>query len=457
VKGVVRFLATAFAGLVALQVVFFALLLAAQAVPNQPIVDHLARAIETGDYGDPYGPDGVGGTADRFTECAELGYGVTAPDDPRSLWNLTTGGPRLSSCDDGKGEIQRLAAGERFLTPATYFRYWSGYSVLTRPVLALTDVPGLRLVVTGVFALAALAAFLAVTRRLGRAAGFALFLPLVATTNALAMPDRAFTHGIALATVAAGVALTAVAASGGWRRAVLGAGFAAALFCYTDLLTVPPMSWALCAAVAAAVAQVRTGDWRESARTVLAVGAAWPVAFGFTWVSRWAIGALGQGLSVFSRVQEVSRFRLDGGDVSQTFGAGLVANWEFWTGASVTAVPVVGAAAVLVVVLLALAVRRHGPAGALAFAAVGLPALVVPAWYCVLSNHSQIHAFFTYRSLPAAVGVLLLAAVVAARRPATGRTADRSGQGVRLAGTPVGPTTSRNASASALRDPGGAV
>jgi hypothetical protein len=416
VSGVVRFAVKAFAGLVALQVVFFALLMAAQAVPNQPIIDHLTQAIETRDYGDPYGPDGVGGTADRFTECAELGYGVTSPADPRSLWNLTTGGPRLSSCDDGKGEIAQLAAGDDFQTPATYFRYWSGYSILTRPVLALTSVPGLRLVVTGLFAAAVLAAFLAVTRRLGAAAAFALLLPVAATTNALAMPDRAFTHGIALATVAAGVAITAVAATGGWRRAVVGAGFAGALFCYMDLLTVPPMGWAMCAAVAAAVTQVRTRDWRESWWTVIAVGAAWPIAFGFTWVSRWAIGALGQGLSVFSRVQEVSQFRLDGGDVSKTFGAGVVANWEFWTEASVTAVPVAIAVGVLTVVLLAVTVKRHGLAGLLAFAAIGLPVLVVPAWYCVLSNHSQIHAFFTYRSLPAAFGVVLLAAVVAARR-----------------------------------------
>ncbi|WP_432510853.1 hypothetical protein [Kineococcus sp. SYSU DK001] len=423
-SGVVRFAAKALAGLVALQVVFFALLMAAQAVPNQPIIANLARAVETGDYGDPYGPDGVGGTADRFTECAELGYGVTTPDDPRSLWDLTTGGPRLSSCDDGKGEIARLAAGEEFQTPATYFRYWSGYSVLTRPVLALTDVSGLRLVVTGLFAAAVLAAFLAVARRLGTTAAFALFLPVAATTNALAMPDRAFTHGIALATVAAGVALTAVAATRGWRAAVLAAGFSAALFCYTDLLTVPPMSWALCASVAGAVVHAQLRDWRETWRTVLAVGAAWPLAFGFTWVSRWVIGALGQGLSVFSRVQEVSQFRLDGGDVSKTFGAGLVANWDYWTGHSVTAVPVVVAAAVLLVGLLVVAVRRHGSAGLLGFAAVGLPALVVPAWYCVLSNHSQIHAFFVYRSLPAAVGVLLLAGVVAAKRSRTRVEAD---------------------------------
>ena len=421
----VRFLAKALAGLVALQVVFLALLVAAQAVPNQPIIDHLAQAVRSGDYGVDYTPDGVGGTADRFTECVLLGYGVSSPDDPRSVWDRASGGPRLSSCDAGVGEIQQLAAGQTFTTPLNYFRYWSGYSVLTRPVLALTTVAGLRLVVTGVFALAALAAFLAVSRRAGRAAAFALLVPIAATTNALAMPDRAFSHGIALAAVAAGVAVTAVAASGGWRRAVLGTGFAAGLFCYLDLLTVPPMSWALCAAVAGAVTHRRLGSWAQTLRTVLATGAAWPLAFAFTWVSRWVVAALVQGPSVFSKVQEVSAVRINGGDVSQAFGAGVVENWDYWVDTSATAVPVLVAAAVVVLVLLLLTFRRHGGGGLLAAAVLAAPALVVPAWYCVLSNHSQVHSFFTYRSLPAAVGVVVMAAVVAAGRT---RTAPRAAE-----------------------------
>ncbi|NAZ88197.1 hypothetical protein, partial [Kineococcus indalonis] len=219
--------------------------------------------------------------------------------------------------------------------------------VLTRPVLALTDVPGLRMVVTGVFALAA-------------------------------------------------------------------------LFCYVDLLTVPPMSWALCAAAAGLVAHRRRGSLVATARTVLAAAVAWPVAFGFTWVSRWVIAALVQGPGVFSKVGEVSRFRLDGGDVSQAFGAGLARNWSAWVQGTATAVPVLVAAAAVTAACLVVAVRRHGAAGAGAAAVLAAPALVVPAWYCVLSNHSQIHAFFTYASLPAAVGVVVAAAAVAARRVPAG-------------------------------------
>ena len=427
------FLARAAAGLLALQVVLLLLLVAAQAVPNGPIIRHLDEAVASGDYGAPYAPDGFGGTADRFTECVVVGYGVSSPDDPRGLWYRATGGPRLESCEDGVAQVRALAAGEQVLPEAGYFRYWSGYSVLTRPVLALLDLPGLRLVVAGLLATATAVAFSVLARRLGRGAALGLLLPLAVASNAMAMPSTAFTHGIALAAVAAGVACTAVLARRGWRGAVVGAGLAAAVFNYVDLLTVPPMAWALCAAVAGAVVHAARGRLQLTLGAVLAAGAAWPVAFAVTWVSRWVIAALVQGPGVFSRIAEVGRFRLSGeaGTVVQHgLGAPTRANLRLWLDTTSTARPLLVAAAVVVLAALVLAVRRHGATGLAAAGVLAAPALVVPVWYEVMSNHSQIHAFFTYRSLPAAVGVVVMAALVAAgrRQGATGRrVAERQG------------------------------
>lgn len=416
VRSVLRFCVRLAVGLVLLQAVFLGLLVAAQAVPNQPVIDHLGEAVDSGDYGAPYGPDGFGGVADRFTECVVLGYGVSSADDDRSAFTRAVGGPRLASCEDGVAQVRELAAGTSYITELSYFRYWSGYSVLTRPVLALTDVPGLRLVVGGVFAAAALAAFLALSRRAGTAAAFALFVPIAAGTNAIAMPSTAFSHGIALAAVAAGVALVSVTARGGWRGAALGAAGAGALFCYVDLLTVPSMSWALCAAAAGAVAHAYRGSLLVTFRTVLAAGVAWPVAFGVTWVARWLIAAAFMGTSVFTKVSDVSRYRLDGGDTSKAFGAGVSANWNWWLEHSATAVPLLIAAGIVVLLGIGLTLVRHGVPALVSTLVLAAPALVVPLWYCVLSNHSQIHAFFTYRSIPAAVGIVAMAAVVTARR-----------------------------------------
>jgi hypothetical protein len=43
---------------------------------------------------------------------------------------------------------------------------------------------------------------------------------------------------------------------------------------------------------------------------------------------------------------------------------------------------------------------------------VALPVAITPIWFEVLRNHSQIHDWFTYRSLAVSGGVLAVAAVV---------------------------------------------
>ncbi len=411
------FLGKALAGLLALQVVFLLLLVAAQAVPNRPVVAALEAAVAEGAYGPAYVPDGLGGTADRFTECVVVGHGVSSADDGRSTWYRATGGVRLESCEGGVAQIEALAAGESVVPEAGYFRYWSGYAVLTRPVLALLGLTGLRLVVAGLLAVSAAAAFAVVRRGAGTPAALALLVPVAVATNAVATPATASSHGIALAAIAAGLALTAALARHGWRGAVLGAGGAGALLNYLDLLTTPALSWAVCAAAAGAVAAAG-GPVRRTLAVVLAAGAAWPVGYGVTWVSRWVFAALVQGPDVFARVREVSASRLDGENalVVPELGAPVRANVGLWLETTATAVPLLVAAALAVVVGAVVGVVRHGPAALLRAAVLAAPALVVPVWYEVLSNHSQVHAFFTYRSVPAAVGVVVMAVLVAAGR-----------------------------------------
>ncbi len=413
--GAARFLALALGGLLALQAIFFVGLVAAQAVPNAPIIASLATAVGDGTYGPAYVPDGVGGSADRFTECVIVGYGVSSPQDPRSVLARAAGGPRLESCELGAQQITQLAAGERVDPPATYFRYWNGYSVLTRPVLAIVGLEGLRLVVAGLLLSAGLAAFLAVRRGAGTAAALAVVLPLAVASNAITTPSTASSHGIALAAILAGVALTAAAARRGWRGAVVGAAGAGALLNYVDLLTTPAMSWALCAAVAGAVVAARGVHAARVAAVTAAAGAAWAVAYGVTWVSRWCIAALARGPEVFAQVREVGAFRLEGENpmVIATFGAATRANLREWLWNIPTAWWVLLVVALVALGGIGVGVLRRGPGALALFAAVAAPAAVVPVWYEVMSNHSQIHAFFTYASLPAAAGVLALAGIAA--------------------------------------------
>lgn len=396
--------------------VFVGLLVAAEAVPDDRVEQRLAAAVEAGDYGPPLVPDRFGGFHDGFTECVVLGQGLGTPPEQMGLWRRAMFAPRIGSCEEGADQIRALAADDP-VEAGPYYRYWNGYAPLTRPVVALVGVTGLRVVVGALLVAASAFAAAAVGRRLGWMVTTALFLPLVASSNVLTTPLHGFTHALSLAVVAVGTGAVAVATErAGWGAAAGASALAAALFIYVDLLTTPAIPWALAAFVAAAVVARRGAPVLDVVRTLAAVGLAWPAAYAATWVVRWLLAAAVMGPEVLDQVAEISRFRVAGefSGVQDQLGAATRTNLAWWVGRVPTAPLVLGLAAVAALAALVRMLRRD-PSRLTLAALLASPALLVPAWYEVLSNHAQIHAFFTYRSIPVAVGIATAAAVLTAR------------------------------------------
>ncbi len=398
------------AGFVALQAVFFGLLVAGAAVPNQPIVTHLASDIRKGLYGPPILKDRMGGNGDGFTECVIVGTGLGGPsDNPVSRAAVM---PRIYSCPEGKAQILRLANGEPVVTSG-YFRYWAGYTVLTRPVLALSGIAGVRVVGGALLVLSIVMASLALTRTVGALSATALLGPLVAGTNITSTPSTGVSQAFSIATYVAAVAICAWAAKRSARLGVLAVALGAAVFCYVDLLTTPAVAWALTTATVGAVVHREGADLRRTSATVLASAVAWPVTFGATWVARWAIAVPFVGFSrVRADVVDKILFRTEGGvaHVDLSFGATTRRNVSYWLHEFPTSWAVVWIAlAGVIVAAVVLGMTRRS--GLLTAGVLSVVALVVPLWYEVLRSHSQIHTPFTYRGVAAAVGVVLFAFV----------------------------------------------
>jgi hypothetical protein len=396
---------------VALQLLFLAGLFAAQAVPDDPIVDHIQEAIDAGLYGPVPRPDLMGGKSSAHSECVMAGTGLGRPD--MGLFERTIRMPRISSCKNGDEDIALLAAGRPARGVTWYFRYWGGYTVLTRPILAIWGWEGLRMAFGGLLVVSAAVAAVAVSRATRPAYAVGLALPMVFASNLLSMPSSSFGLSLSYAVALLGLALTAAGARVGLARAALGAAVGAALFNYLTQLTTPAVPWMWCAAVAGAVVACRGGTVARTARAVAVIGVVWPAAFTFTWVSRWAIAAVVLGWDeTSSGVRDKVDLRLGGSApiVDLSFGASTNRNLRYWleTYALVPAVVVVSAVAV--VACLVVAVRRHGRGRLATFAVLAAPALIAPVWYEALRNHSQVHAPFVYANLPAALGVLLAAA-----------------------------------------------
>lgn len=405
--------------LVALQFVFFGLLVVGQAVPDKPIVDNLMTAIEHGTYGPSAIPDRMGTQSDTFTECVVVGTGLGAHPEESAL-SRAARMPRIDNCQGGVRNIQALAQGAVFDTD--YYKYWAGYTIFTRPILAIAGMEALRILSGTLMIVCLVAAFLAVRARTTTAVAVALFLPFVAGSNLLSTPSTSFSQSISLAVIFVSVLLTAWGAGRSRYTGVLGAVVGAALFCYVDLLTTPAIPWAMSGFTLAAAVWFRERSLKPAAMWGALGTVAWAVSFGVTWVSRWAFGAAFLGLDrTIDMVRTNVGFRTSGNwaGVSDEFGAGLARNIDFWWTSIPTAHLVVTGCLIAMVVGLVLAVRRGGVARWGVALVVSLPAAVIPFWYVVVSNHSQIHMFFVNRGVPAALAVLTAACLLVTARPRT--------------------------------------
>lgn len=409
--------------LVGLQFLLFGLLVAGQAVPDEPIAENLVASVEAGTYGPSQIPDRMGTPSDTFTECVVAGTGLGASPEESAL-SRAARMPRIGNCDGGAEDVRAVADGKVF-EDQNYYKYWAGYTVITRPALALVGLEGLRILSGALMVAAFVGALLAVRARTSTAVAVALTAPYLVGTNMLSTPSTSFSQSISIAFIFLSVLLTAVGAGRSRSAGLLGAAVGAALFCYVDLLTTPSVPWAMSAFVLAAAVWYRTRDLRRSAVAGVLAAAVWPAAFAVTWASRWAFGALFMGVDeTVAMVQQNVGFRTGGAHagVSDAFGAGLAGNVSYWWGMIPTSGAVLLACAVATAVGLVLAVRRGGPRRLVVALVLALPAVVVPVWYVALSNHSQIHEFFVNRGVPTALAVITAAALAAAvpSRPRAG-------------------------------------
>lgn len=417
--------------LMLMQAVFLGLLVAAQAVPDHPIVEHLVEAVDEGLYGPNFRPNNMGGVSESFTECVAVGTGLGRPT--LGVWERAMRVPRIGNCGAGAGQLQRLDAGESVAGVTEYFRYWAGYTALTRPVLALWGLGALRMLCGAILVAAGTGAMVAAGRRTSTSFAAALVIPLLVSSYVLAMPSTSFLGALALAAAFFSVALVAIGAGHGLAAALYGTVVGAAVFNYVDLLSTPAMPWMLSTVVGSAVILGRTRDTRRTAITAGAIGVAWPVAFGVTWAARWALAVVMLGWHhAWPVIGDKIGYRIAGsaGRASSGFGAATRVNVRYWYDTVPTSRVVLAGTLVVVAATLIVAHRRGGPRRLVWFGVLASPALIVPVWYEVLSNHSVIHATKVYVNIPAVLGVVAAAAIYVASIGST------LGSGSRRAGDP---------------------
>lgn len=385
--------------------------IASQVVPDGRIAGRLATEIDSGRLTRVDAPvTRLGDRVDGYGDCLVLGGGAGGDD----RWNLVgraIRSPSLGPCSrlvPRVREYERTGELEKY---RDYFRYWHGYTVITRPVIAATDVRTMRIVAGGMLLAAAAALGRTLHRRHGGLASIAMLGPIVVTTDWWSLPWSLLSTlalTITLGTMAGVHAV--VSRTDDVRAWVLAAAAAGALMVYVDLLTQAPGAWLGCVSVAVAADLPRHTRAMPSMRRAAFIAAAWIVGWSWMWVSKWILAAVVDGPSEVARdvaSQMDRRLRGSNAEVVNSFGRATRDVLDIWFARPLTSAVTVASAA-LVVIAMARA-RRSVSRRALL---VCVPAVIPFVWFEVLSSHTQIHDWIVVRAFSIAVGAVTLGSVL---------------------------------------------
>ncbi len=290
-----------------------------------------------------------------------------------------------------------------------YARYWHGYLLFLRPLLAKLNYAQIRTVNQCIQFALLLAVLYLLAGRCRRC--LAPFLVMVLFLAPTAIGNSLQFSGVYYIALLASLYLLADPRGGldrgnVWRLFLL-SGIATAYF---DYLTAPTLSLTiplclLCARLSG------TGTWKENLRLLLRCALLWLVGYAGMWAGKWLISLIFDGRAFLDGLLYQIRLRSSSTDFTKEKISRLSVLGENWRQLFIDGYLVyLTAACAVLAVILTLRRRRElsgrSAADALLFL---IPFLIPSLWILFLSNHASVHYWFTYRTLAPCVFSLLCA------------------------------------------------
>lgn len=293
---------------------------------------------------------------------------------------------------DQPGLLLRRVHGEE-LKSHQYSRYWHGNTFLFRFVLLLMDFNMLRWTLYLISGLLMVMLLCAYYPEAGTLKTMVLSFGFLVTCGFVTQFSMQFFPVLALTLIGSLLVIKRDKSKDfGLLFFIVGS-----LTCYFDLLTAPLLTLGIPLAVMLSLNKESQFDLKRNLLTIIKLILLWGLGFALTFFMKWVLASLILGQNVLADAYEVSLYRMDTEDFTRWDA--LSRNFKMiplWM--------IIVAVAVLIVI----DVVRHKRLNckkALAYLLVGVMPLV---WYLLLSNHSYIHWWFTYRLLAITITCLML-------------------------------------------------
>lgn len=409
----------ALAGVILLQPLFVGSLVFVRNLTDlEPIRQNIATAYEKGVLDVNSVPRSlIHRYGHQFTECTALHLAL---DDNKDVWK-TALTPQLHSAYVAPCiELQLTATGIVTNERTDYSRYWHGYRLYLWPMLEHVSLDGMRYI-NAFFLLAVSVYFFRSLRgALGSTPAVILVLVLMCLTDIWRI-WRITPHFISMIVILAGTGLFAqmYVRYRNYTMAIVLAAVFGAVFNFIDFLINPPMmpmmlSFIVLAAEFSHNPQPTRLKKFESLWLAGLTALSWFGGYTFTWATKWvlAVWLSNDASQSASAIFDQIILRLYGQE----------------TGSSVLMIPLLPTLTMIVqsfisvgsitVAIVAAAIFIHISSHWEAFdrqrfLILMSPTIIPVAWFELLSNHTQTHSHFTYRSEAASIAIFFAAAVMA--------------------------------------------
>jgi hypothetical protein len=354
--------------------------------------EHISEAFSSGVLGSVHAKRQYINSGDRFTDCYSLGVGMQPGIDALAR-GIIASRPATDSrhaCED----LRDAATNPENANWAQYARYWHGYRIYSAPLASAVSILTLKLVNLALLIGATALFLIEVPRLLGRRETLLLCAPVLFCSDFVRI-WHVTPHTVSTTVILLGGAIFALAIRRKFSDRsliLLSAGFGS-IFNFVDFLVNPP--WLPMLLAFFLIASGRR------ASTALYYVSIWFAAYAATWATKWLIvGLIDTNFDFEVDVLRTAMFRISGDNPKV---------WHF-PFASSTRVALNTALSwgtiVFIPLMIFLRVPTRPPLR------LAWPALIPILWFELLSNHSQIHAFFVSRSMAAAMGVIFVAAAL---------------------------------------------
>lgn len=277
-----------------------------------------------------------------------------------------------------------------------YARYWHGYLVLIRPLLLVLDYNGLVLINAIVFLLLLAFCMVRIAKRCGVLPALLLLIVLIVTriVSLILCMSFSVSFDIAMLLMIA-VSYYAVRPK---EHLLLPLFFASGIAIgYFEQLMTPLVALGLPLLLYVLIHLKEDADFslRKSIPKMIQFSIVWGIGYGVFWAAKWVIGSLVLGRNVLTDAIGAASYRIAGDVVqaaSPVSALGLNFGQTFYHRTGLF----LAAGAVLVVFGLVFHKPWREWLRALPLLLISLYPLL---WICVLSNHSEIHYYFTFRMM----------------------------------------------------------